>query len=347
MTSVIADTTMNAWTTGRKTKTSSKGWVAGNACCCTHNGESIDKRGRGGVIISTDGGISYACFNCAFKTGYVPGYPLGYKFRKLLSWMGVEDLEIHRLSIEALRVKQDMEMKGLIKPDEKKEELAISFKSYSLPDEAMSFIGLVTFYELKSECKYANGFVKAVEYVSHRKIDMRKYDFYWSPVSKYQMSKRVIIPFTWKNEIIGYSARSFDNSVIPKYQSQIDDGYVFNVDKQERDWKFVIVAEGVFDALAVDGVAVLKSDITQQQINIIEDLDREIIVVPDWNSSGTRLIDVAIENGWSVSFPVWAETCADISQAVEKYGRLFVMKTIVDSVERSRLRIMLKRKQFK
>ena len=338
---------MNAWQSGRKIRTSSKGWISGNACCCPHNGESLDKRGRGGVIANVDGGISYACFNCGFKTGYVPGYPLSYKFRKLLSWMGVEDLEVHRLSIEALREKERQEFLGLVKAPEVKEELKVNFKSYPLPDEAVTFLGLIEFYELKGNHEYPNGFVQSVEYVSKRRIDMQKYEFYWSSSNKHQMNKRVIVPFTWKDEVIGYSARTFVDGLLPKYHMQIDDGYVFNIDKQERDWKFVIVAEGVFDALAIDGVAVLKSDVTKQQIDIIENLDREIIVVPDWNKAGNKLIDTAMNNNWSVSFPVWSETCEDISQAVEKYGKLFTIKTIIDAVERSKLKIALKRKRYK
>ena len=43
-----------------KTKTSSKGWISFNAVCCHHNGETQDRRGRGGII--TDGeAISYHC----------------------------------------------------------------------------------------------------------------------------------------------------------------------------------------------------------------------------------------------------------------------------------------------
>ena len=118
------------------------------------------------------------------------------------------------------------------------------------------------------------------------------------------------------------------------------------MDKQERDWQFVIVCEGVFDAISIDGVAVLKGDVTKQQIDLIESLDREIIVVPDWNKSGRHLVDTAEKNMWAVSFPVWAETCEDINVAVQKYGKLFVLKTILDSVERSRLKIELMRRKY-
>ena len=329
-----------------KRKANSKGWRTFNAVCCPHNGESQDKRGRGGVITSPDGGVSYHCFNCNFKTGYYPGHPFSYKFRKLLKWLNVDDGEILQMSVEAMREAQRQELLGLVKPDVKKEELKVEFKKYPLPDEALSFFALVEFYELKNSLEYPDVLVKSVEYVSKRKINMQKYDFYCTDITEHKLDKRVIIPFTWKNEIIGYTARGFNDGILPKYYNQFDAGYVFNVDKQERDWKFVIVCEGVFDALSIDAVAVLKADVTQQQIDIIEDLDREIIVVPDWNKTGQNLIDIALKNSWSVSFPVWAETCSDINEAVVKYGKLFVMKTIIDSVERNALKIELMRRKF-
>jgi hypothetical protein len=330
-----------------KRHTNSKGWQSFNAVCCPHNGETMDKRGRGGAILNPDGGVSYHCFNCQFKASYAPGRPLSYKFRKLLGWMGVDDNTIHKLAIEALREKERQELLGIIKPTEVKEELKVSFKKHELPDEAVTFMGLVEFYELQQSHEYPENFVKAVEYVDSRKISMRKYDFYVTQDIKHKMDKRVIIPFTWKGQTIGYTARAMVDGITPKYYNEVDSGYVFNIDKQERDWKFVIVCEGIFDAMSLDGVACMGSNITAQQIDLIEDLDREIIVVPDWNKTGGKLIDIALANKWAVAFPVWAETCADINEAVQKYGKLFVMKSIIDSVERSNLKIQLKRKQLR
>jgi len=346
MTTTIADTTIAAWKSGRKTHTSSKGWIAGNACCCIHNGETIDKRGRGAVIANGDGGVSYHCFNCSFKTAYTPGYPLSYKFKKLLRWLNVDESDIFRLSIEAQREQQRQEMLGLVKIEVPKEEVKVNFKKFPLPEEAVTFYGMLEFHTLKDDTNYPMDYVHAVEYIADRKIDMQKYDFYWSPVTQHKMSKRAIIPFTWKNEVIGYTARAINDDIQPKYIQQIDAGYVYNIDKQQDDWKFVIICEGVLDAISVDGVAVLKSDISPQQIDIIESLNREIIVVPDWNKSGQHLIDIAIENGWSVSFPTWAETCEDINEAVIKYGKLFVLKDIIDNVEHNTLKIQLKRRGF-
>src|SRR6202008_290113 len=209
-------------------KSSSKGWYSFNAVCCHHNGESSDKRGRGGVIVNSDGTVTYHCFNCQYKASYAPGLPLSYKFRKLLGWLNVDDGTIMRLSMEALREKDRQELLGIRAPEVPKEELKVSFKKKPLPVDAMAFIPLLEFYILAGDEKYPTGFCDAVEYVDRRKIDMKKYDMYWTSDTKMKMDKRVIIPFTWKNEIIGFTARTLVDGLNPKYINSVDSGYVFN-----------------------------------------------------------------------------------------------------------------------
>jgi DNA primase len=156
----------------------------------------------------------------------------------------------------------------------------------------------------------------------------------------------VIVPFTWHNQIIGYTARTFDEGVKPKYHNSHEPNYVFNVDRQPKDAKFVVVVEGPFDAMAIDGVAVLSNQCNEVQADIIDSLAREVIVVPDRDRAGVKLIDAAIEYGWSVSFPVWQETCKDVNEAVTTYGKLFVLKSIIEAREISRLKIELKKKRL-
>ena len=88
-----------------KQKRTTNGWISFNAVCCHHNGESMDKRNRGGVIASGDA-ISYHCFNCNFKTGWQPGRHISFKMRKLLTWLGVDENTRQMLNIEALRIKE-------------------------------------------------------------------------------------------------------------------------------------------------------------------------------------------------------------------------------------------------
>ena len=353
MSNIVVDQTLDLWRNGRRVKTSSSGWLSANAPCCVHNGESADTRGRGGLIQNGDS-VSYHCFNCGYKASYVPGRPLSYKFRKLLSWFGADDNTIRQLVIEAIRLKEQLE---ILKPEELPPPEPVSYKPRPLPVDSMSFKEFVTFLELKEDAEFPKQFHDAVNYVFDRRIDMQRYDFYWTPTVEHKLNYRVIVPLIWQNQIIGYTARATVDGIKPKYHTEHEPNFVFNVNQQRQDSRFVLVVEGPFDAMAVDGVAVLSNECNEIQADIIDSLGREVIVVPDFDAHinnkgkkvwpGASLIDQAIEYGWSVAFPVWGETCKDVGEAVERYGKLFVLKSIIDSKEHNRLKIeILKRKTF-
>jgi DNA primase len=98
--------------------------------------------------------------------------------------------------------------------------------------------------------------------------------------------------------------------------------------------------------MAIDGVAVLSNECSEVQADIIDSLGREVVVVPDADRAGARLVDAAIEYGWSVSYPIWQSDCKDVGSAVEKYGKLFVLKSILAGKETSRLKIELRKKKL-
>jgi hypothetical protein len=340
----ICDTTLNLWKSGRKTKTnSSSGWISGNAVCCAHNGETADTRGRGGFIVNSDSAVSYSCFNCNFRSSYVPGRHLTYKFRKLLAWLGADEGTVRRLVIDAIRIRELVAPETLVEVEEAE---PINFKARPLPAEAQSFHALSNFYKLNTDRDVPADLNTSVDYIRARKMDFNKYEFYWTPERQYSLNKRVIVPFTWRNQIIGYTARTFDENVKPKYHNSHEPGYVFNVDRQLKDAKFVIVVEGPFDAMSIDGVAILGNECSEQQADIIDGLGREVVVVPDTDRAGSRLVDCALEYGWSVSYPVWQQDCKDAASAVEQYGKLFVLKSIIAAKQTSRLKIELLRKRI-
>jgi hypothetical protein len=334
-------------------KSAPSGWISFNAPCCVHNGETADTRSRGGMIPSADGAVSYHCFNCGFKTGWRPGWHISYKFRKLLRWLGADDNTIQRLVIEAVRFKDTVAPDSISVTD----VVPVDFQSRSLPDSSASFSEWATQLRLSHEdALVPEQLVRAVDYVNSRAIDLHKYEFYLSADTAYNMHRRVIVPFYWQDRLIGYTARALDDDVRPKFHSSHEPNYVFNLNHQRANSQFVIVCEGPFDAMSIDGVAVLGGSVSEQQADILDALSREVIVVPDFDVkpnkkgrmtwSGQQLVDDALEYGWTVSFPVWRETCKDINEAVIKYGRLFVLKSILDAREKNRLKIELLKKKI-
>lgn len=338
-----------------KKRQSQGGWLSFNAVCCPHNGESPDARGRGGVKSNPDGSVSYHCFNCGFKANYTPGRHLTYKFRKLLNWLGAGANDVQRLVIEAIRIK-DLVNPETIKVEPEEE---IDFDPRPLPPESVSFEQMAAWSQLAADQtdeyappNYPAEFMRAVDYVYHRgEWLLSNYEFYWTTVVEHKLSHRVIIPFYWKGKIVGWTARAFEDGIKPKYYSDHPTDFVFNMDKQLSDSKFVIVTEGCMDAMVIDGVSVQGFAVSERQADIIDSLGREVIVVPDFDVrfkngkkvwSGESMVDAALEYGWSVAFPIWSETCKDINDAVKDYGKLFTLKAILDSRESNPLKIKLK-----
>ena len=326
MLTTIQDTVLQSLPARRKKSPS--GWISFNAPCCIHNGETADTRFRGGIMPNSNGSLSYHCFNCKFKASYTVGYHLNYKFRKFLSWLGVDENTIKRLVIDAIRVKD------IVAPASEEKEAApeITFKARFLPEDAQNVL--------------ESNDAKVLEYLQERKIDPQRYPIYTSQSVEHNLNRRLLVPMYWHKELVGYTARAWDPTVKPKYYSHYEPNFVFNVDKQERDKQFVIVCEGPFDAMSVDGVAILGNECSETQADIIDSLGKEVIVVPDSDVAGAKLIEDAVEYGWTVSFPVWLETCKDINEAVVKYGKLFVLKTILESRETSKLKIELRKRRL-
>jgi hypothetical protein len=331
-------------------KSSQSGWISFDAPCCVYRGESADTRSRGGIKTTPEGGVSYHCFNCSYTASYQPGRSLSYKFRRLLKWLGTDELEIQRLAIEATRYRSLIDPGTLAEPEETRE---ITFDARQIPEQARDVVELATYYSLANYDNIPEDYHNVLTYiVDTRKIDSTKYQFLWTPEVASNLHKRVIVPFYYKGNVVGSTARAVVDGVRPKYYSNHPADFVFNLDQQTQDKKFVIVCEGPFDAMSIDGVAVLTNEISKQQVELIESLDREIIVVPDFDVkphpksgkniwAGQKLVNQALELGWTVSFPVWRETCKDINEAAVKYGQLFVLKAVLEACETSRIKIEL------
>jgi len=334
---LIQNIVLTSLPAGRK-KTPS-GWISFNAPCCVHNGESADKKKRGGVMTSADGTISFHCFNCGFKANYVVGRKLNQKMRQFMSYIGIAEDTIRKMAIEAMR-----EEEGDTKYERKK---FVTFNKRELPKDAHKLDVWLEKYvgEDLTEPQW-NKIDHLLKYLEGRGIGPDWYDFMYSPDKGWDVFKRLLIPFYWRGDVVGFTGRMFEQSDKVKYYTDVQPGYVFNMDAQDWSRKFVLVTEGPFDAITVSGVSILGSEINDTQRELIEGLGRQIIVVPDRDAPGQKLVDQATEFGWGVAFPEWDKTVGDVADAVLKYGRLFTIQSILKTTETSKLKIDLKRKMY-
>ena len=334
---LIQNTILTSLPAGRK-KTPS-GWISFNAPCCVYNGETADKKKRGGIMTSADGTVSYHCFNCGFKASYVIGSKLEYKMRQFMGYIGIPDDTIRKLAIEAMR-----EEEGVVKYEKKK---FVTFKKKELPKHTRLLGEWLEEYTVGTmPTEQQNKIDNLLNYLAGRGIGADWYDFMYSSDKHWDVDKRLLIPFYWRGDVVGFTGRLFDKSNKVKYYTDVQPGYVFNMDAQDWTRKFVIVTEGPFDAISVSGVSILGSEINDTQRELIDGLGRQVIIVPDRDAPGEKLINQAIEFGWSVAFPEWDKTVGDVADAVLKYGRLFTIQSILKTTESSKLKIDLKRKMY-
>jgi len=334
---LIQNTVLTSLPAGRK-KTPS-GWISFNAPCCVHNGETADKKKRGGIMTSADGTVSYHCFNCGFKASYVIGRKLTYKMRQFMGYIGIPDDTIRKLAIEAMR-----EEEGDVKYEKKK---FVTFKKKELPKLTKPLGEWLEAYTVGTmPTEQQNKIDNLLNYLAGRGIGADWYDFMYSSDKHWDVDKRLLIPFYWRGEIVGFTGRIFEQSDKVKYFTDVQPGYVFNMDAQDWTRKFVIVTEGPFDAITISGVSILGSEINDTQRELIDSLGRQVIVVPDRDAPGEKLIGQAKDFGWSVAFPEWEDGVNDVADAVAKYGRLFVLQSILKTAESNKLKIDLKRKMY-
>jgi len=302
-----------------KRKQTPSGWISFNAPCCQ------DDRQRGGIIMENEV-ISYHCFNCGFKASWQPGRTISTKLRKLMQQLHVPDEIISKCFLEALR-EQDSDSYT-------PKQLMPMFLTKSLPEGAEPIENYIN--------DPPKNLMPVLEYLLSRNLYLEDYPFHWSPNTAF--TNRLIIPFYYQNRIVGYTARNIGTGS-PKYLSEQQPGYVFNLDQQQNR-NFVIVCEGPMDAICIDATAIMGAEINSQQRLLIERLNKRIILIPDRDQAGKKLVEEAVKYNWSVSMPDWQEGIKDVNDAVRTYGKLTTLLMIKEAAITNDVKIKLTAKQW-
>lgn len=310
---------------GRKKLTQS-GWHSFNAVCCHHRGHKPDRRSRGGIRMDGDN-WSLHCFNCGFKCGFTLGKSITRNTKQLLLWCGIDDSQIGKWNLESLQHKDLLSYVQV-----KKQKKKIKFKDHELP------VGELLDVNNPLHKVY-------VDYVQSRGINVNDYPFMITPNDSGRQGNRIIIPYTYQNKIVGHTSRFLDNK-IPKYINEQQPGYVFGIDFQKPEWQVCILVEGIFDALSINACALTHNTINDDQVELLSQLNKKIIFVPDHDKTGLETCDRALELGYSVSIPNWGEGVKDVNDAVVKYGKLTTLLSILQSATTSKVKVEIQRRKL-
>lgn len=314
----------------RSSRTANSGWTIFNGSCCVHRGaKRPDTKKRAGVRYSDAGGVIYSCFNCGAKAVWQPGSRLSSRWKQILEWMSIPVDELKRIEFDAWRFRSE----EVVVQEEQAKSVALSFTPKELPVKARPFS-----FWIEEGCEDPN-FLDCATYVLNRSPSIYDgYEYFWTPEKSKAMNRRVIIPFYWKEELVGWTGRTVDRFG-ERYHKEIASDYIFNTDRIKRNDKYIIITEGPFDAIASNGVATLGDNITQKQKLWLAAQPQKKIVVPDREKMGGKLVDTALEMGWSVSLPLWPEDVKDAADANRKHGKLYTIKSILENTTDNSLKI--------
>lgn len=336
MISELLKTTILTKLTGLKS--AGKGWYTCNCPVCVYMGTSADTRRRFGIRFEEDGTIGAHCFNCTFATRWQPGRLMDHKLEFLLKHIGVSDKDMMTLKFQAFREKEA----GDIFEAPKLEALVThKWRPVNLPDNTMPLLSWL------EKAPTDVNLLKCAEYALERGFpDLSQIQ--WCPKLDKEYNKRIIVPFYFHSKLVGYTARYYEDKpveTIKRFDNVMPEHFVYGLDRQRNyNREYTILTEGPMDAALVDGIAVIGSQVSAEQANIIKDLRKKVIVAPDYDENTGRMINAAIEHGWGVAFPNWDRGIKDVSDAVKKYGRLLTIRSIIDSTEWNPVKIQVKRK---
>ncbi len=310
------------------------GTIRFNCPMCVEMGTTPDKRSRGGWGFN---GISVGinCLNCDFKTRWDTGQPLGRPIKAFMSKLGVSAAEIETLTQWAATLHDMIEEAGEYGQDQL--SLRPTFGPRPLPEGARPI------RELAEEDCHHPAFLDACRYLLDDRGEaiFDAGDYYWTPLLDHYLNKRVIIPCRFDGQVVGWTSRLIippPTPKVPRYYHSKQSNYMFNLDVLDHPTRStVIIVEGIFDAIAIDGLGVMGSSLSEQQINWINASGKRVIVCPDRDKAGKKLVKIAEDQDWDVSIPYsgygfenwWRFDIKDCADAVKAYGRLYTLRSII------------------
>lgn len=297
------------------------GWYPLLCKVCSSN---IRKGARAGVLF--DGcSVKYNCFNCGAKFTYTLGTArVSREFKRIMSCYNTTDDDIGLALIDTAA---SMKMEDLIS----NVPLIGKRPAPTTPVDPPTIPLPKSFKMLEGECSPIAD--QARRYLTdERRIDPNSYPFLIAAHSNESWRDRLIIPIFKGNNLIHYSGRDLTGLKPAKYKKcdYSTEHVLFGFEELEGRGP-LYVYEGIFDALLIPGVAVLGNRMSKGQINWLNRSPRQKVIVPDRWGNGGVLAEQGLDLGWSVSLPDIGDSAKDITDAVREYGKIYVLKSMIDN----------------
>lgn len=287
-------------------------WIVGKCPLCN------DYKVRAGFKFDGEQ-VRYNCWNCSTSPSYTEfSGRMSKKFRNVLHAFNIDDDEINTVVNTPLFFKKKESDKITLT---KLTKVNTTTPPVKLPPKSFQ-LGHPEFIDYQE---------KLVGYLLERNIDLNKYGFFFSLEPRFH--DRIIIPYYRSGQLIYWQARHIDNSVKLRYDNApiSREAVMFNMDQlMAYSDKPLFICEGVFDAMIVDGIALLGSRLNEAKVDLLSKSNRRIIFVIDKDSNGRHLAEDVINRGWEIAFaPNGAE---DLNESARRFGLCYTTRELVKSI---------------
>ena len=257
--------------------------------------------------------VGYSCFNCGAKFRYEElSGKLGSGARRILESFGLTREQINEVTASSFFNKSNESKE--ITMEALKPQIKLYTPEIQLPPNS---------YPLGSD--FADELqTPLIEYLVNRCIDPLEVNAHFSTNPKFL--NRVIIPCMREGRVIFWQARTILKDVKPRYASP-------SISKEAVLWGYdnlwknydqpLFVTEGIFDAACINGAALLGSKLNASKLEVFRRCRRRKIVVVDRDANGGALAELALAEGWEITFV--PQGVSDVNQSVQKYGRLLTI----------------------
>lgn len=300
---------------------SNKGWQAVRCFVCNDH----TRKGLRGAFLFDGDKTVYKCWNCGHVATYDP-FEHEYMPKNMVTVLN--DFNVPETEWQSLILESPAFKNGGKKQERNKQLESIEPKEIVMPN---------FFYFLKTANEDDEIAQEAREYlIKERGVNPDNYPFMLATKAEnpklHKWRGRVIMPIFKNEKLIFYIGRAlFDARKKYETPATPKEKVLYGFDRLfEHTQAPLLVVEGWFDGFAVDGAATLGNVITPYQIEWLNRSRREKIYIPDKFGDGKRAAEQALKQGWYISTPDIGQNCKDMADAVKKYGKMYVIKSIME-----------------